>query len=343
MADTSGISTGGWNVRQDLPYSTELQGQSDIANPDRKSYMALPSLIGAEAQHNLDNRMYAGQLATQRQYAYNQLAAKIAENNAKNAVDVMRLGNDNPGAVGFAAANPSTSASFAGMDPSSLGTFNDWSARMNTSKMAEALGKGAQGFLQGGQQMPTDYVSSVLPGAPGMTLSDNPIIAAAKIKEAGASARAANPSGGLGWTGTVLPDGTPVPTGIHGKGPMPSWVLGGSKIPGAPTTATPATPHVGGGSNMPDLPMAQQDTPANRSPPSGSVSPAMPATAITLPNNSQGAAIHSQVASRIAGADKGTMADVRAGATGGKLNIRVDPAGGGVWVIGASGNRYRVQ
>lgn len=251
----------GWNVKADQPYATETQAAADLANPDRKSYMALPTLIGAQAQHTIDNSNYADQLAQQRMFAYHQVAAKIAENNAKNAIDVMRLGNDNPGAIGFAANNPATAGSFTGMDPNATNLFNDWSSRVNAAKIADSLGKGAQGFLAGGIQMPPGYASGVLPGNPAMQLGDPPIVAAAKVKEAGANARAG--SGGGGNSQVVIHD----PLGdITTKKLTPAQAAQAledyrnSRGGGGGQQQQPG--HVGNA--VPDLPMAQRDTPSTR-------------------------------------------------------------------------------
>jgi hypothetical protein len=222
--------------------------------------MALPTMIGAQAQHSIDNSNYADQLAQQRMFAYHQVAAKIAENNAKNAIDVMRLGNDNPGAIGFAANNPSTAGSFAGMDPNAAGLFNDWSSRVNAAKIADSLGKGAQGFLAGGIQMPPGYASGVLPGNPAMTLGDPPIVAAAKVKEAGANVRAG--SGGGGNTQLTIHD--PNADIITRKLTPAQAAQALEDYKNSRSGVASQIPHVGNNA-VPDLPMAKPDTPSNRS------------------------------------------------------------------------------
>src|SRR5215471_10199470 len=109
-----------WNVRADQPYSTEQQATADISNPQRKSYMALPLLIGAQAQHNMDTMDYAGQVQQQRQYAYDALMSHMQAEQQKNAIEAAK--NTNPGALSLFASNPTTSGLFAGMDQNAART-----------------------------------------------------------------------------------------------------------------------------------------------------------------------------------------------------------------------------
>jgi hypothetical protein len=111
------------------------------------------------------------------------------------------------------------------------------------------------------------------------------------------------------------------------------------------TAAPSASQHVGGGdanTAVPNLPMAQTDTPANNmSTTSGGRS--TPATSLQpIPNNAQGTAIRNQIAQKIqgGGADKTALADVTAKGT---MDVRHDPNSGAIYVIGQSGKPYRVQ
>jgi hypothetical protein len=342
MAETN--SPIGWNVKADQPYATEVQAAADLANPERKSYMALPTLIGAQAQHSIDNSNYADQLGQQRMFAYHQVAAKIAENNAKNAIDVMRLGNDNPGAIGFAANNPATAGSFAGMDPNAAGPFNDWSSRMNTAKMVDLLGKGAQGALAGGIQMPTDYFSKVLPGGPALQYGDPPMVQAAKIKEAGSNARAAA-SGGGGGEITIHDANADIKFKRQSeKEAYDILQRYKDRKPGAGGGDGTQPGHVGGGDTstqtrgaVPDLPMAQRDTPAS----------APSSAGVPLPNTEQGNSVRKQVSDAItSGASTASpevrqkIADIKAK---GNLDVRHDPKTGKIWVVGKTGQAYPVN
>lgn len=320
MADSS--SSIGWNVKADQPYATETQAAADLANPDRKSYMALPTLIGQQAQHSIDNSNYAEQLGYQRQFAYQQAQDKIREWNAKNAIDIMRLGNDNPGAIGLAANNPVTAGSFAGMDPQMAGAFNDWSARSNTAKIVDLLGKGAQGALAGGIQMPTDYFSQVLPGNPALQYGDPPLVAAKKIGEAGANARHA---AGGGVTITATDPGTGAPPQIVYKG-SPAAVA--PYIKSAPPT-TPSSTR----SDAPNVGSTGQTTTTATTPQRSDaqiprLAPADKATA------AEGTAIIQRRVGQISGPAKADIA--------GSKDFRRAP-NGDIYVIGKSGNPYRLN
>jgi hypothetical protein len=309
----------GWNVKADQPYATETQAAADLANPDRKSYMALPTLIGAQAQHSVDNSNYADQLAQQRMFAYHQVAAKIAENNAKNAVDVMRLGNDNPGAIGLAANNPATAGSFTGMDPNAAGLFNDWSSRVNAAKIADSLGKGAQGFLAGGIQMPPGYASGVLPGNPAMTLGDPPIVAAAKVKEAGANARTDSGGGGGAEVTLHTPDADIKFKKQTEQGSYDILDRYKNRKGGGGDGTQPS--HVGNA--VPDPPMAQRDTPSSRS----------AAPELAPPNVTSH--VQAGIEQKKASLPQGMYADA--------AGRPVQKDGSGYFITGKSGKRWPIQ
>lgn len=321
-SSSSGITGTMWNPKADDPYPIESTlAQAAVGDPVQ-SPLALSLLDGYQRDRQSDVRNYTDQLGQQRMYAQQVLAAQIGNERQQRAMEGYKIAGETPGAYDAMLSNPTTSALYSGTAPSVSGAFDDWSARMNAGKLAEALGKGAQGFENAGIQMPPGYATGLLPGSPAMSSVDPPLVAAAKIKEAGANARHAvtEGDGSDPKTKVVLtnPDGTSYTINTRWSNAS-KYKL---DIPPSPNQSS----HVGE-----QAPSAQ---PAAKPGASVALQP--------VPNNEQGTALRAQVASKMTqgGGDAKALADVKAKGT---IDLRHDPATGNVYAVGASGKPYRVQ
>ena len=319
-----------WNVRADQPYQIETQAAQDLADPRKNanSGFALLNLLGGRAQHNLDRANYEDQIGQQRDFAYQKLAATIADNNAQRAITVMQ--NENPGAINFAANNPATAGLFRNMDPNAANLFADWSSRKAASVIAENLGKAAQGSLAGGVQMPPSYLSGILPGNPAMTLADPPLVAAAKIRAASSG------GGGSGGISTsiqlpISPDGSSTATVRYRNGLPPGIEMGPGGLPRLkPVDMSNPTPVT-----------TSSTSPESSAPPSNTTTPATTQAPAQTGTRSANQGERETIVKAIESAAKSMPPAMYNAIRGGGNGIQID-ANDKVVVIGKDGKPYKL-